>query len=123
MQIDVCSRGFTFAPPKIRKTENPGFRPARDVLEIRPGCRRLRRDGRGDAERETTRETENLGAWGGESAGVGVRRGEVAGVPEGVGRRNFRNPDFQKSGRSDFFIGGPLSTLNGRSTLRISGRT
>jgi hypothetical protein len=58
-----------------------------DVLEIWPEYCRLRRHGNRDAEAETARETENPGAWGGES-GRGPARGEGkpgcrwGGVPE-----------------------------------------
>jgi hypothetical protein len=54
-------------PPEIRKFENPGFRPARDVLEIGPEWRRLCRHGGWDAEAETGPEAGNLATWGGES--------------------------------------------------------
>ena len=54
--------------------------PARDaLLEIGPEWRRLRRHGSWDAEAETARETENLGAWGGES-GRGPAWGRATGI-------------------------------------------
>jgi hypothetical protein len=76
---------------------NLGFRPASDVLEIGPECRRLRRDGGWDAGGETARETENLATWGGES-GRGRRTAkEIRGAGR-VGRQNSRFSVFQRAG-------------------------
>ena len=77
----------------LRGPENPKnwkseIRPRGDVLEIGPEWRRLGRPRGRDAEAETARETENLGAWGGESSrgparvegGPGSRRGRGGGI-------------------------------------------
>jgi len=80
-EIGSFSGSFTFAPP-----ENQGFRPASEVLEIGPEWRRFRRPRDRDAEAETARETENLGAWGGES-GRGPARASREIQRAGGGRR------------------------------------
>ena len=94
----MCSHGFTFAPPKIWKTENPGFGPAIDVLEICPERRRLRRQGGGEVGRETGREAADLEPWDGEPGWLGGRLGlrDRPGV-EGLGRQVFRISGFQIS--------------------------
>ena len=58
---------FHLRAPEILKNWNSGIPPRDDLLEIWPECRRLRRPRELDAEAETARKTENLGAWGGES--------------------------------------------------------
>ncbi len=54
-----------------------------------------------DAGSETGREVADLEPWGGASgggrAGVPCAAREVAGVPEGKGRQNFRFSDFQRA--------------------------
>ena len=52
--------GVSLSRPKNWKSENLGFRPASDLLEIGPEWRRLRRHGGWDAEAVAARETENL---------------------------------------------------------------
>ena len=89
--------GFHFrAPGKLRNWISE-ITPRGDVLEIRPECRRSRRDGCRDAEGETARETENLGAWGGESGRGPARVEGDPGCRGGVGRRNFRFSVFQRA--------------------------
>ena len=93
---------FHFRDPETPKSENPGFRPASDVLEIGPEWRRLRRDGGWVAEAVAARETENLAVWGGESGRGSARVGKISDA-ERRGRQNFRNSVFHKSGPSEIF--------------------
>ena len=80
----MCAHGVSLSPPEILKNWKSEIPPRDDVLEIGPEWRRFRRRGAGDAGTETARETENLGAWGGESGRVPAR---VEGDP---GRRRGR---------------------------------
>ena len=93
----MYSRDFTFAPPKIRKTENPRFSPAGDVLEIGPEWGGIEGHGGGDAEAETTRETENLEIWGGEPGRTLCGEGGLSGVGV-VGAAGFQDSSFSESG-------------------------
>ena len=105
--------GFRFRAPKFRKTGNLNFRPA-------AMCSRFGRSGAVRAGMRSGlpsgKRLEKLRIW---PPGVASRAGvlrevkEVAGVPEGVGRRNFRNPVFQKSGRWGI-RGGRQKTLSVR---------
>ena len=94
--------GFRFRAPK--------FRPASTCSRsARSGVVRA---GRGIGMPRPKR-LEKLRIWEpGAASRAGARRASVKipGAGEGAGRRNFRNPVFQKSGRWGIFIGGPLST-------------
>jgi len=68
------------------------------VLETGPERRRLRRHGGGDAEAETTRETENLEIWGGEPGRTVCGEGGLSGAGV-VGAAEFQDSIFSESGR------------------------
>jgi len=80
-------------------TANTKFREARKfpVLEIGPEWRGLRRHGGGEAGSETGREAADLETWGGQSGCGRHSAREVSGVPEGLGRQDFRKLVFQKA--------------------------
>ena len=97
MYICVPSWSFTFAPPKIRKTENPKFCPAADLLEIGTERRGLCRHGGGEARSETGREVGNLEARDGEPGWSAFSEG-VAWGAGGVGEAGFQDSSFSESG-------------------------
>jgi hypothetical protein len=101
--------GFRFRAPEIPKNWNSEIPPRDDVLEIGPEWPRLRRHGGRDAGRETTRESANLAAWGGDS-GRGPARGEGDRGRRGGGAAGFQVFRFSESGRSDFQARGLLTT-------------
>jgi hypothetical protein len=90
----VSSHGVTLWRPENPKNWESEISPRDAVLEIGPERRRFRRDGGREAGGETTRETENLAAWGGES-GRGPARGE--GDSRASGGQDFRFSDFQRT--------------------------
>jgi hypothetical protein len=95
----VSSHGVTLWRPENPKNWESEISPRDAVLEIGPERRRFRRDGGREAGGETTRETENLAAWGGES-GRGPACGE--GDSRASGGRGGRISEFQFFGKRTF---------------------
>ena len=89
---------FRIGPPRSHGVSfsRPEIPPRVDLLEIGPEWRRSRRPRDRDAEAETARETENLGAWGGESGRGPARVGENPGCRGGGGAAEFQKSSFSK---------------------------